>query len=93
MPSDDGQQGPKHVKAKLLLTPIKLDTFDVLLFLIYVCRCVTVQDVSYRITTFYLHHMIGIKLSVLETIHTIRFFCTVDYTRYHITSTIDLKGF
>jgi hypothetical protein len=37
------------VKAKLLLTPIKLVTLDGLLVLIYALRDVTVQDVSYRV--------------------------------------------
>jgi hypothetical protein len=38
MPSDDGQQWPKHVKPKLLPTPIKLVTLDGLLLLIYVLK-------------------------------------------------------
>jgi hypothetical protein len=36
MSSDDGQDWPKHAKAKLVLTPIKLVTLDALLLLIHI---------------------------------------------------------
>jgi hypothetical protein len=46
---DDGQQWLEHVKAKILITPLKLVSL-VGLILLYVLRGVTVQDACYKDT-------------------------------------------
>jgi hypothetical protein len=65
MPSDDGQKWPKHVKAEIVLAPIKLIALDGLLLLIYasILRRVTVLGVPYRECM--TRHSFALSVSVL----------------------------